>query len=77
MYKKKNNLYNDYSDELMIMFCSNFRLDKNMLDEKIQSAKDAKIDEKFYPTQMLYPSSKTNQYMLNLGKHIFIVGHKN
>ena len=41
-----------------------------MLDEKIQSAKDAKIDEKFYPTQMLYPSSKTNQYMLNLGKHV-------
>ena len=48
-----------------------------MLDEKIQSAKDAKIDEKFYPTQMLYPSSKTNQYMLNLGKHVFILRHKN
>ena len=50
--------------------CSNFRLDKNMLDEKIQSAKDAKIDEKFYPTQILYPSSKTIQYMLNLGKYV-------
>ena len=38
-----------------------------MLDEKIQSSKEAKIDEKFYPKQMLYPSSENVQYMLNLG----------
>ena len=45
----------------------NFRLDKDMLDEKIQSSKDAKIDDRFYPKQMLYPNSNRVQYMLNLG----------
>ena len=45
----------------------NFRLDKDMLDEKIQSSKDAKIDDRFYPQQILYPNSNRVQYMLNLG----------
>ena len=48
----------------------NFRLDKDMLDEKIQSSKDAKIDDRFYPQQILYPNSNRVQYMLNLGMSI-------
>ena len=39
-----------------------------MIDKKIQSSKDAKIDDRFYPKQMLYPSSNRVQYMLNLGR---------
>ena len=40
-----------------------------MLEEKIKSSNDTQIDKKFFPVQMLYPSSKKSPYMLNLGKH--------
>ena len=46
-----------------------FRLDKEILMSKLESASNATIDERFYPKQTIYRKANVNQFMLNLGNH--------
>ena len=42
-----------------------------MLNSKLQTASNAKIDERFYPKQIYNLDADKTQYLLNLGMYIF------